>query len=204
MKRLISMVGPRLPGARALLNDRRGVAAIEFALIAPILLSLYLMTMEFSQGIEADKKVGRISSMVADLVTQQDETSKSQLEAIMKIGEAILQPYNRSQPTITVTAIQVSNDTVPTVKVAWSRKLVKGAGLGGLTKGSTTTVPDKLKIKGSFLIRVTADLGYKPMIVWSVDQQKVLGLAAAFDGIAMSETYYLRPRMTAEIACTDC
>jgi Flp pilus assembly protein TadG len=177
---------------------------VEFAFIAPVLLSLYFVTMEVSQGIEANKKVGRIGSMVADLVTQQDQINRSQLEAIMKIGGAILQPYNRSNPTITVTAIRISNDNTPTVTVAWSRQLVNNAGTAGLAKNSTTTVPDNLKIKGTFLIRVTTDLNYTPVLTWSADQKSTLGLAAAFDKISMSETYYLRPRMTPEIDCGDC
>ena len=55
-----------------LLGDRRGAAAIEFAFIAPLLLSMYLVTMEVSQAIEVNKKIARVGSMVADLVTQQD------------------------------------------------------------------------------------------------------------------------------------
>ena len=186
------------------LKNRRGVAAVEFAFIAPVLLSLYFVTMEVSQGIETNKKVGRIGSMVADLITQQSETTKSQLDAIMKIGEAILQPYNRSRPTITVTAIEITDEASPKVKVAWSRKLTNGGTGSGPAKGSLTTVPDKLKIKGTFLVRVTSELAYTPVITWTADQKTALGLAAAFDGIAMEEIYYLRPRMTPQIDCDDC
>ena len=52
-------------------SDRRGVAAIEFAFIVPVLLIMYFVTMEASQAIETSKKVSRIGSMVADLITQQ-------------------------------------------------------------------------------------------------------------------------------------
>ncbi|WP_342214186.1 TadE/TadG family type IV pilus assembly protein [Aminobacter anthyllidis] len=62
---------------RALIGDKRGVAAIEFAIIAPLLLSLYFVTMEVSQGIETNKKVSRVGSMVADLVTQQQTIKKA-------------------------------------------------------------------------------------------------------------------------------
>ncbi|MBE0692234.1 MAG: pilus assembly protein, partial [Aquamicrobium sp.] len=65
--------------------DRRGVAAIEFAFIAPLLLMLYFVTMEVAQGIETNKKVSRVGSMVADLVTQQSrEISTSDLDPIMR------------------------------------------------------------------------------------------------------------------------
>lgn len=195
----------RIGGAvRRLLADRRGVAAIEFAFIAPVLLSLYFLTMEVSQGIEVNKKVGRVGSMVADLVTQQQAISKTELDAVLQIGSSILQPYNRSRPEIIITAIQVSNDPSPKVTVAWSRKLQNGATGAGAQKGSTTTVPDALKLPNTFLIRVESKLAYKPVITWSVDQKKVLGLAAAFDGIGMKEQYFLRPRISTAINCADC
>ena len=89
--------------ALAMLRDQRGVAALEFALMAPLLLSMYFVTMEVAQAIETNKKVGRVSSMVADLVTQQQTITKSELEAIMSIGESTLQPYDRSKPTIIIT-----------------------------------------------------------------------------------------------------
>jgi len=191
--------------ARALLADRRGVAAIEFAFIAPVLLALYFVTMEVAQGIETNKKVGRIGSMVADLVTQQASTvPRQELEAIMQIGEAILQPYNRSKPTIVVTGIRITDEANPKVLVEWSRKMVNGAFSQDEAKGSQTTVPDKLKIRNTFLVRVSGELDYRPVIAWTAEEKAALGLAAAFDNIQMKETYYLRPRMSPEIACSGC
>lgn len=186
------------------LGERSGVAAIEFAFIAPVLLSLYFVTMEVSQAIEVNKKVGRIASMVADLTTQQQSTTVTELDAILKIGESILQPYNRSSATVTITAVQITDEESPKVVVAWSRKLQNGTTGADAAAGTTTTVPDKLKIRDTFLIRVESALSYKPVITWTADQKQVLGLAAAFDGIAMSETYYLRPRMSSTVSCSNC
>lgn len=187
-----------------LVADRRGVAALEFALIAPLLLSMYFLTMEVGQGIEANKKVGRSASMVADLVTQQQTTTKAELNAILDIGSALLQPYNRSKPTIVITAIEVTDETTPKVKVVWSRKMTNGAYGVDQAAGTITTIPSALKIKGSFLVRVQSSLNYYPVITWAAGDKGTLGLTAAFDKLEMSETYYLRPRMTQSIACSDC
>lgn len=190
--------------ARRFAGARAGVAAVEFAFIAPVLLSLYFVTMEVSQAIEVNKKVGRVGSMVADLLTQQQSITKSEVDAILKIGESILQPYNRSKGAIEVTAIQITDEESPKVQVVWSRKLENGTTGPGVAKGSTTTVPAKLKIRDTFLMRVESELSYKPVITWAADQKKVLGLAAAFDGISMAERYYLRPRMSETVPCSDC
>jgi Flp pilus assembly protein TadG len=201
LRRTAMMFGAR---ARSFVAARGGVAAIEFAFIAPILLSLYFVTMEVSQAIEVNKKVGRVGSMVADLLTQQQSINKAEVDAILKIGESIMQPYNRSKSKITITAIQITDENSPKVKVVWSRKLDNGAYGQAAAPNSTTTVPDKLKIRDTFLIRVESDLSYKPVITWAADQKKVLGLAAAFDGISMGERYYLRPRMSETVPCSDC
>ena len=185
-------------------SDRRGVAAIEFAFIVPVLLVMYFVTMEASQAIETSKKVGRIGSMVADLITQQQTIVAADIDAIMKIGTSTLQPYNRSTPTIIVTAIQVTNETPPKVKVVWSRKLVAGAYSVDAAKDTITTVPATLKIADTFLIRVQSQLGYKPIITWSADSEKRLGLTSAFDSITMGETYDLRPRRSTTIPCSNC
>lgn len=188
-----------------LLGDRRGVAAIEFAFIAPVLLSLYFVTMEVAQGIEANKKVGRIGSMVADLVTQQQATSRQELDAIMQIGGAILQPYNRTQPDIIITAIKITDENTPRAVVRWSRRMQNGSFGAGPVQGSiVTNVPEQLRIRDTFLIRVSGGLDYRPVLTWAADKKASLGLAAAFDNIEMQETYYLRPRMSSEIACSNC
>lgn len=191
-------------GFARLIPDRRGVAAVEFALIAPLLLSMYFVTMEVAQGIEANKKVGRVGSMVADLITQQSDVTPSQLQAIMKIGGSIMQPYNRSAPKIVVTAIDITPDPGSQVKVAWSGKLENGVYSRDAAAGTATTVPATLKLPGSFLIRVESYLDYKPLITWSTDAKSTLGLLAAFDNIDMKETYYLRPRTSPTVKCETC
>ncbi|UDL92803.1 pilus assembly protein [Mesorhizobium sp. PAMC28654] len=184
--------------------DRRGVAAIEFAFIVPVLLIMYFTTMEASQAIEASKKVSRIGSMVADLVTQQQTIVKADIDAIMQIGTSTLQPYNRSVPDIIITAIQVTTDATPRVLVVWSRRVVGGVNGVDAAPNTPTTVPASLKIAGTFLIRVQSNLAYKPIITWSAGGEQRLGLTSAFDSITMGETYYLRPRRSQTIPCGDC
>jgi Flp pilus assembly protein TadG len=162
----------------ALIFDRRGVAAIEFAFVAPLLFTMYFSTMELSLGIETSKKVSRVGSTVADLVAQQPTINKAELEAIMAIGQSILQPYNRSDPTITVSAIEITNELPPKVKIAWSRKLEGRVAGAGEAAGTATTVPEKLKIAGTFLIRVESRLAYKPVLPGRTARRRCSDLAA--------------------------
>lgn len=190
---------------RSKFRDERGVAAIEFALVAPILFILYFMTMEVSQAIETNKKIGRISSMVGDLVAQQSPISSSDIDGILDIGSAIIQPYGRSRPTIVVEHIRIEDKPNPTKAfVTWSRQLEGGTKKPGVAKETETTVPEELMERGRHLVRVTTRLNYRPVITWTAEQKTALGLASAFDNIAMSELSYLRPRNGASIACATC
>ncbi len=205
--------GKGLAGLRralaALRHDRRGVAAIEFAFIAPVLLIMYFVTMEISQAIETSKKISRVGSMVGDLTAQQASTvNGTTLDQIMQIAQSTLMPYNRTRPTIIVTGIQMSNaeeGATPQATIAWSRKVVNGVYSGGEQAGDAVPdLPAKLLTPNTFLVRVESNLVYTPMIAWAANDKKLLGLTSAFDHLDMDETYYLRPRVTQTIACIGC
>ena len=187
-------------------RDKRGVAAVEFAFLAPILLVMYFVAMEASQAIETNKKVSRLGSMVADLVAQKPDSgiTKADIQSIMDIGQTTLLPYARSKPTITITGIQLSNETPPKATVAWSRKLDNGTFSAGLTPGTEIVIPPALAIKDTFLVKVDSNLAYQPLIVWATGGQQALGLTDAFNNIKMGESYLLRPRTVAKLTCSDC
>lgn len=186
-------------------KDKRGVAAVEFAFLAPILLVMYFVAMEASQAIETNKKVSRLGSMVADLVAQKPDSgiTKADIQSIMDIGQTTLLPYARSKPTITITGIQLSNETTPKATVAWSRKLDNGTFSIGLKQGDPVVVPPGLAIPNTFLVKVDSNLAYEPLIIWATGGEK-LGLLNTFKGIAMGESYLLRPRTVSKFDCSDC
>lgn len=195
---------------RRFVTDRRGVAAIEFALIAPLMLAMCLVTWELALAIETSRKVGRAGSMSGDLVAQLQSVTASELQGILDIGSSIVQPYNRTAPDITITAIEITNEPAPQTRITWQYKLV-GKNTNGTNKyasgvaaGTETTVPDNLRLPGSFLIRVQSHLDYTPIIVWSDKSKEALGLTSARATYNMAETYYLRPRITSAISCSNC
>lgn len=185
-------------------KDRRGAAAIEFALVVPIMLVMYLGTIEISAGVSINRKVSRVASTVADLVTQQTTVTKNDLNGILEIGESILFPYTSDQPTITITAINVKSSWPQGGKVAWARRLKDGSfDDAGLNKNTNTWVPVNLRIDDTFLIRVDAELDYIPIVNWLIGDTvgtKKNGVGV----IEMSERYFLRPRLGAAIDCSNC
>lgn len=190
--------------ARSFVKDNSGASAIEFAFVLPLLLVMYLGTMELGQGIEANKKVSRSAAMIGDLVTQSQTLTRQEIDGILVVGDSIMQPYYRSRPTITITAIRIDASSV--ARVAWSRKIVAGNTSGGTAVGTTVTVPSQLRTANTFVVKVETTLQYKPVLTWNADTKSFggAGYSAGFTDIPMAESYYLRPRQSAEVICTGC
>lgn len=183
-----------------LVHDRQGVAAIEFALVVPLMLAMCLVTWELALAIDTSRKVGRAGSTIGDLIAQQPKMSPSELEGITEMGGGIIQPYNRSDPTIVVTALETVEDAgAIKTNVAWSYKYGSGT-----LEGDPTIIPEQLRTPGSFIIRVDSILDYLPVISWEGGKEAVLGLKASRPVYSMGETYYLRPRVSQTIPCDDC
>ena len=186
-------------------DDMRGIAAIEFALVVPLMLVMYLGTIEISAAVSINRKVSRIASTIADLVTQQTEVAKTDLKGIMEIGEALLFPYDSDKPVITIVAIDVESGYPKGGKVVWARRDYRGTfDNGGYVKNADIDVPKDLRINGSFLIRVDTSLDYIPIVHWLIGDTVGTVNTNGVGIIAMKERYYLRPRLGADIGCTDC
>ena len=193
--------------ALRLRDEKSGVAAIEFAFIAPLLITIWLGTMEISQGIEVNKKVGRAASMIGDIVTQTEVISIDDLKDVMKIGAAVLQPYQRDAPEITVTAIRIAKDPADGVvksKVVWSLRGEENVFSEGDAADSVIEIPANLAIEDTFLIKAEARLLYYPITSWSIRKNDVDAEGNRFAVVPMKETYYLRPRQGYDVTCAGC
>ena len=182
---------------KRLLRDRRGVSAIEFALIAPVMITIYFGLIEFSQGYMAERRASHVASMVADLVAQSGGTNIKDLESTFLIGDMIMRPFSSETLSIRVSSVTVDARGVATVE--WSRaksaKDAKGADiLPARGRGSPVAdLPPDLITDGQTVILGETNYGYV-----SAFGQMIPG------GIAFQRNYYLRPRTTDRIACTDC
>ncbi len=86
--------------AASCLSDRRGLAAVEFALIAPVMMIMFYGVVELSSAIDCNSRVARVSSTVADLVAQSPAVSTADTTNIFNAANAIIfhmpQPMPRS------------------------------------------------------------------------------------------------------------
>jgi Flp pilus assembly protein TadG len=102
-----------------------GVAAVEFAMVMPIMLLVYFGCSEAAALLTADRKVQSVAGAVGDLVARANKTlPRAQLEDYFEAASSIMAPYDVSGLVQTVTAVAVSADGEATV--TWSRRFENG------------------------------------------------------------------------------
>src|SRR5262249_20806560 len=98
--------------------DQRGVSAVEFALLLPRMVTLYLGTVEVSQGISVDRKLTMTARTLADLVSQSTTINNSSMTDILNASTAVMYPYATGSLKATVSSISIDANSKATV--AWS------------------------------------------------------------------------------------
>ena len=96
---------------RRLIRDRRGVSAVEFALIAPLMILMYFGAAELTQAYMAQKRVIHVASVIADLTSQETTLNQGMVDDIFAAGRHILQPFPVAPLSQRLTSIERVNDT---------------------------------------------------------------------------------------------
>jgi Flp pilus assembly protein TadG len=158
-------------------RDRRGVAAIEFAIIAPIMLLAFFGTVEFCSAIAVDRKVTLVARTLSDLTSQNVGVTDAQLSAYFTVSQKILWPYTNT-PRATITELHIEPGSLAP-RVQWS------VGTDQHSVGSILTIPTELKVSDTYLIYSEVTYRYIPTV----------GYLLAPAGIDLSDVAYTRPRL---------
>jgi len=161
-------MGPFLTFFHRFLRKETGTAAIEFALVVPLMLTLYIGSSEAASLLTADRKVQTVSGAMGDLVARANKTITSdQMKDYFDAATSIMSPYLTSGLTQTVTAVSVSASGQ--TSVLWSARFADGK--------YSTTVPEHPKgkpyalpaetvaiAKGQTVIASEAKYSYRPLL----------------------------------------
>lgn len=176
-------------------RDRSGVGAIEFAILFPVLVMLYIGAFEITIGLSVSKRTSRAAGSIADLITQQKNVTRSSLSDISSLAGAIFAPFDSTGMQIKVTGITI--DAGANAKVLWS--WANDATTAPYAANSTVTgVPTDMQKADSFLVRADLSIPYK-LFAFGPDF-----LPGDMQELTIRRTYYYRQRQGDNVACGDC
>lgn len=163
-------------------RDKRGVSAVEFAMLLPLMLTLYLGGVEVSQGISIDRKVTLTARTVADLVAQVSSIDTTGINAALGAASAVMAPYPDDKAKITVSVVDI--DANGNAKVKWSNSKNGTA----RAVGSSVTLPTALNVKSTSLVWGEVSYDYQPSIGYVVT-----------GNMNLTDQIFMRPRLSETI-----
>lgn len=164
-------------------KDRRGVSAIEFALILPFMAILYLGGTALTQAIILKRKVVMVAHTVGDLVARDNIITNSEVTAIFDAAKAVFAPYPNALLKIKVSSVKI--DGAGSAKVKWGEAFQDTA----REEDDAVTLPLGLNTLNSSIIWAEVSYLFTPPI------------GGTYTGGAMTLTdqLFIRPRLVNEI-----
>jgi Flp pilus assembly protein TadG len=159
--------------------ERRGVAALEFAMLLPMMMTLFLGSVEVSTGVAIHRKVTLAARTIADLSSQFTAIDNADMTNILNASTDIVFPYAAANVVAVVSELAV--DAQGNATVVWSDTLNGTARL----VGSAVTVPANLAVPNSYLLLGETSYGYKPSYGYVVTGT-----------MSLSDQIYMHPRQS--------
>lgn len=167
-------------------KDDSGLSALEFAIVAPIMLTSLLGAVEVSNGMLADRKVTLVTSTIADLAAQDRDITNAEMNDIFAAGAAVMYPMGAAPLKMRISSV-VADASTGVTKVEWSSALsmpARGA-------GTSLTVPAGMVPPGGSVIFAEVEYVYTSGIGEFLTS-----------GVTIKDKFYLRPRRTVKVTRT--
>ncbi len=168
---------------RRFVRDARGVSAVEFAMVLPFMVALYLGTIELGNGFAAKFKATLAVRTATDLASQKSSISTSQMSTILDLSAYVMTPFPTSNMAITLSEITTNSSGQGTV--VWS------CSIGGTARtwGNSYTLPTNLQTANITVLLGEVTYPYTP------------GIGNVITGtINLQQSLYFYPRVSTTIA----
>ena len=176
----------------SLLRDRRAVSAVEFAVLLPVMLLLFIAGNELSQALTIYRKVSHTGSAIGDLVSQVSSITGAEMNNILAASTSVMTPYSASGVKLVVSTVNYT--TANGFKTSWS--VAQNASAWAANAPPPVTIPSGLVTDGQQLVVTKVEYVYTS--TFSTFMQDILGGSS----ITLSDISYLRPRISTTITYT--
>jgi Flp pilus assembly protein TadG len=173
--------------------DTSGVAAIEFALVAPLMAVMFVGAVEMSQAVTVDRRVTQIAGSTADLVARADKTiSQSEIGDIMRVGTYIMKPYSATPIRIVLRNVTSSPSNASQTKQSWTCTY-NGTGGTQTCECTNTTfpLPANMVTTNDSVVVAEVTYDYVPLVFNYIMKNTWGGGGASY---RLSETVHMKPR----------
>ncbi len=141
-------------GLRRFGAARKGSAALEFALIAPMMVFLLFGSVDLLDMLSANMRVQNAASSRADVTARDTEISNAEIAGLWAALDVLMFPEDGSDVTMRVTSVSIQSTS--NARVVWS----EGHGVGPRVANSTVSLPAAMMTPGTSVIMTEATYSY--------------------------------------------
>lgn len=184
----VAKLSAGLSGAlQRFLRCKKGVAAVEFAMVVPIMFLLFVGSVEFSQAITVDRRVTQVASSTADLVARERSITTSDVNGIMDIVNHLMSPYDPTKLKLTLLNVYSSMTSASDTKVCWAYN--HNGGVNTYSQDQTYSLPAGILEAGNSVIITEVRYNYEPLIFRYF-------ITSTFP---LEEKFFLKPRLSKSV-----
>ncbi|MBL0848865.1 MAG: pilus assembly protein [Candidatus Liberibacter ctenarytainae] len=161
-----------------------GVAAIEVAIILPILLLIYLATYEISKLYSVTQRVTKIANAIGNLVAQETTITRQNLEDLHYLAQAMMFPYDddAKKLSIAVSGYWIDEHAKTSIEWNWPANQV-----------ISDEMPLSIKDRQTFIIRSAVSTQYR-----------FARFVSKTMTVPIEKIYYYRQRLAEKVKCSNC
>ena len=165
-------------------RDRRGVSAVEFALIAPVLIVFYFGMAELTEAMMAQRRLSHLTSSIGDVVARDPKLTDARLADLFSVGDVLMSPFPTS--TLRLCLVSIASDANGKDTVVWSEQ--SNAPLNCPAPGAVLDIPVSVLPAGQSVIMSKASYEYNSVFKFIIPQN-----------LTFRRTYYLKPRLSEQV-----
>lgn len=162
------------------LGSEDATAAVEAALVFPILLTLLLGTFDMGNGILANQKTIRASQVVADLITRERSVDTNDINEAVEAGRLAFETMSSDTYGVDIVSIRFDDDADP--EIVWRETRDMSPVADVLTNVAS------LAEAGNGVVVVTVEYLFEPIFAGFI-----------VDEMPMQETAFTRGRRSAVV-----
>ncbi|CAN7498726.1 TadE/TadG family type IV pilus assembly protein [Caulobacter sp. LjRoot300] len=165
-------------------RDRRGVSAVEFALIAPVLIIFYFGMAEMTQAMLAQRRLSHLTASIGDIVARDQQLTDARRDDLFSVGNVLMSPFPTS--TLRLCLVSIVSDANGKDVVAWSDP--SNAPVDCPARNAVLDIPVSVLPAGKSVIMSKASYEYNSVFKFMIPQ-----------ALTFRRTYYLKPRLSEQV-----
>jgi Flp pilus assembly protein TadG len=148
-----------MKSVRRIIRDRRGLAALEFALLAPMMVLVLFGSIELTELLATNRRAENTTASVADIISRDTTVDDDEIADLWTAGTALMFPNSAAPLRMRISSVRILSTS--NAEVLWSDG---HNGYAPRASGSAVTLPAGMMIPNTSIIMAESVYRYTPPI----------------------------------------